>query len=106
MPIALVAWLFFDHSSAVTSQGLLLAILSGSVTSGLGYALWYRVLPEINATTGALSQLSVPVIALAAGVIILGEVVTWSAYLATFLIISGITIGILWPRLFSANDTR
>jgi drug/metabolite transporter (DMT)-like permease len=44
-----------------------LAILSGAVTSGLGYALWYAVLPRLEASVSGLVQLSVPVIAMAGG---------------------------------------
>ncbi len=51
----------------ITTMGTLTAIVAGAVTSGLGYALWYRVLPGLASTTAGIAQLSVPVIAVAAG---------------------------------------
>ncbi|MGS0759341.1 EamA family transporter, partial [Roseateles sp. GG27B] len=47
--------------------GLLYAVLSGAVTSGLGYAVWYAVLPQLTRTRAATVQLSVPVLAALAG---------------------------------------
>jgi drug/metabolite transporter (DMT)-like permease len=55
---------------------VILAVLSGAVTSGLGYALWYAVLPRLEASVSGLVQLSVPVIAMAGGVLLLNEAVT------------------------------
>lgn len=56
--------------------GLIYAVLSGALTSGLGYAVWYKVLPFLKATNAATVQLSVPVIAALGGVVFLGESVT------------------------------
>ncbi|WP_339764593.1 DMT family transporter [uncultured Hoeflea sp.] len=61
-----------------SGRGALLAIVSGAVTSGVGYALWYRVLRQIGATQGAIVQLTVPVIATIGGSLFLGE--TWSRH--------------------------
>jgi drug/metabolite transporter (DMT)-like permease len=58
---------------ATTSRGLVLALVSGAVTSGLGYAIWYRALPRITVTQAAVAQLSVPVIAALGAVALLGE---------------------------------
>ena len=55
------------------ARGALLAVLSGAVASGLGYAIWYTVLPALRATHAATVQLSVPVIAAIGGVLLLGE---------------------------------
>ncbi|KIN70789.1 Permease, DMT superfamily [Sulfitobacter noctilucae] len=70
--------------------GVALGILCGGLTSGLGYALWYAVLPRIDGATAAIVQLSVPVIAIFAGVVLLGEVVTVPLILATVLVVGGI----------------
>ena len=59
--------------SIASRTGVMLAILSGAVTSGLGYALWYRVLPRLTVTQAAVAQLTVPVIAAFGGVLLLGE---------------------------------
>jgi len=57
-------------------NSITLAMLSGTVTSGLGYALWYHVLRDITVTTAAISQLSVPVIAAIGGALLVFEPVT------------------------------
>jgi len=99
LPVALVAALVVADTQPATARGVLLAVISGGVTSGLGYALWYALLPRLGATVGALAQLSVPVIALAFGVLLLGENVTTRALVASALILGGIAVGVLWPRL-------
>jgi drug/metabolite transporter (DMT)-like permease len=58
---------------ATTVRGFVLALASGAVTSGLGYAIWYRALPRITVTQAAVAQLSVPVIAALGAVALLGE---------------------------------
>lgn len=65
-----VAWLGQAHGSA---RGFLLAVLSGTLASGLGYAIWYSALPGLRASQAAVVQLSVPVIAAGAAVLMLGE---------------------------------
>jgi len=69
-----------------------LAVLSGAVTSGMGYALWYRVLPQLQAAVAATVQLSVPVIAIMAGVIGLGEPLSWRLTLGTIAVLGGIAL--------------
>lgn len=55
------------------TRGLVLAVLSGAVTSGLGYILWYAALRGLDATRAAVVQLAVPVIAAGLGIALLGE---------------------------------
>lgn len=78
--------------------GSALAILSGAVTSGLGYALWYLVLPQMRGSSAAVVQLSVPVIALAAGALLLGESIGPGLILATLLVLGGIAWALTAPR--------
>jgi drug/metabolite transporter (DMT)-like permease len=59
-----------------TAQGLVLAVASGALASGVGYSLWYAALPHLTATRAAIVQLSVPVLAATGGVLLLGEQVT------------------------------
>ncbi|MFK7870208.1 MAG: DMT family transporter [Roseobacter sp.] len=89
-PILLVTMMPFV--SGVSMRGWVLAFLCGGVTSGLGYALWYRVLPSLNAAVAATVQLSVPVIAILAGAVFLGEEITLSVLLAAGLVLSGIAL--------------
>lgn len=86
-----------------SAAGLALAVTSGAVTSGLGYALWYAVLPRIGASVAGLVQLSVPVIAALGGVIFLSEAPTLRMIGAGALVIGGIAWG-LWPQRTSGSN--
>jgi len=77
--------------------GLALAVVSGAVTSGLGYALWYAVLPRIGASVAGLVQLSVPVIAALGGVVFLAEAPSLRMLGAGAVVLGGIAWG-LWPQ--------
>lgn len=72
--------------------GMLWAILSGALASGLGYALWYAALPHLRATQAASIQLSVPVIAAVGGVVFLGEPPTLRLALASVTVLGGIAL--------------
>lgn len=76
----------------LTERGIWLAILSGSVTSGLGYVLWYIVLKELQTSTAAIVQLSVPVIAAIWGVGFLGESLSLRLVGSSTLILTGIVL--------------
>ena len=73
-------------------EGIVLAVLSGALASGLGYATWYAVLPALKASNAAIVQLCVPVIAALGGVLILNEPITWRLTLASFAILGGIAM--------------
>jgi drug/metabolite transporter (DMT)-like permease len=79
----------------VSGTGVILAVLSGAVTSGLGYALWYRVLPQLQPATAATIQLSVPVIAIIGGALILAEPVGVRLMLGTVAVLGGIAL-VIW----------
>ena len=98
VPMTLVLSLIFYSDFSYDSKGLTLAIISGAITSGLGYAAWYAVLKGINATTAATLQLCVPVIAAAGGILLLGEDLTTRFALATIAILAGIALVILNKR--------
>ena len=76
-----------------TVAGLVLAGISGAVTSGLGYALWYRILPDLGAGRAAVAQLSVPLIATLGGLVTLGEVPGLWFWLAAVLVLGGVALG-------------
>jgi len=73
-------------------RGLLLAIISGAVTSGLGYVVWYAALPTMTATRAAAVQLTVPVLAAFGGVLFLAETPTLRLFVAAFLILGGVAL--------------
>ena len=81
------------------ARGALLAVLSGAVASGLGYALWYTVLPALRATHAATVQLSVPVIAAVGGVLLLGERLSLRLVLCSVAILGGIALVLHARRL-------
>ncbi len=78
----------------LTATGWALAILSGGVTSGLGYALWYHVLPELPGVRAAVVQLSVPVIAILLGAVLLGEAIGARVVLSAVLVLGGIALAL------------
>nr|WP_229426397.1 DMT family transporter [Pseudoduganella violacea] len=84
--------------ASVDMAGLGYAVLSGAVTSGLGYVIWYSVLPALRAISAATVQLSVPVIAALGGVILLGESISLRLVLASAAILGGIALGIRKPQ--------
>lgn len=82
------AWLG-GHTSA---NGILLATLSGAVTSGIGYTIWYLALRNLTATQAATMQLAVPVLAAFGGVVLLGESITLRMSIAAALVLGGIAL--------------
>ncbi len=72
--------------------GVTLAIISGAVTSGLGYVIWYRVAPQLKLATAASMQLATPVIAALGGAVLLAEPLTLNVAIAGGLILGGIVL--------------
>jgi drug/metabolite transporter (DMT)-like permease len=91
-PLALMLSLVFASQFKVSSPGVLLAIASGAVTSGLGYVLWYAALPHLSALRAATVQLSVPPLAAIGGVLLLSEALTMRLLLASAAILGGIAL--------------
>lgn len=92
-PIAIIVW-FLTRAEATSSTGILLACLSGGVTSALGYILWFYVLPRLQTSTAAIAQLTVPLIAMAGGMVLLGEVWTLDFTIASALVLGGIGLSV------------
>jgi len=78
----------------LTWRGVLLAVVSGAVTSGLGYVVWYAALAGLTATRAATVQLAVPVLTAFGGVALLGEPVTLRLVVASALILGGVLLAI------------
>ncbi|MFO7683121.1 MAG: DMT family transporter [Chloroflexota bacterium] len=95
VPIAVALCMTVLNGLTVDTAGFWYAVASGALTSGMGYAIWYTVLPALKATNAATVQLSVPVIAAAGGVVILGEPITLRLVLASVAILGGIALVIL-----------
>jgi drug/metabolite transporter (DMT)-like permease len=92
VPFAVVLSLLALPLASFDGAGVLYAVASGGLASGLGYALWYAVLPGLSATNAASLQLSVPVIAAAGGVLLLGEPITMQLVLGSAGILGGIAL--------------
>jgi drug/metabolite transporter (DMT)-like permease len=84
--------------ATASRSGLALAIGSGAVTSAMGYAVWYSVLPRISAATAGASQLLVPVVASAFAPLTLGEALTGRMLAPALLILAGVALTILPAR--------
>lgn len=93
-----VALALAQAQAMLSGRAAVLALASGAVTSGLGYALWYRILPALGASRAAVAQLTVPVIALALGVALLGERPDLTALLATLLVLGGVALSLVRGR--------
>lgn len=78
----------------IDGKGAMLALASGALTSGLGYAIWYSALPHLKASQAATAQLSVPVIAAFAAVPLLGEAPSLRLALASMAVLGGIAVAI------------
>jgi drug/metabolite transporter (DMT)-like permease len=92
-PFVLLAWLILPDD--IGTRGAVLAVISGAITSGLGYAMWYSLLPRIDASVAALVQLTVPVIALAGGALLLAELPTVRLVVASAVVLGGVAFGVL-----------
>lgn len=90
IPLTFVLSAVCYQSTDVTAPGVLLAIASGSIASGIGYTVWYAVLPHLSAGRAATVQLSVPVIAAVGGVLFLSEPTTMRLVIASGPILGGI----------------
>jgi drug/metabolite transporter (DMT)-like permease len=97
-PIAVILSLVMLGSLHYDAAGFGYAIASGAIASGLGYAIWYTVLPALKATAAATVQLSVPVLAAAGGILFLGESVTLRFVLAAGAVLGGILLVIVERR--------
>jgi len=86
--LSLIAW----QSASLDLNGVLLAIASGAITSGIGYAIWYSALPGLKATQAATVQLSVPVITAIGGIVLIGEPLSLRLVLASLAILAGISL--------------
>ena len=99
LPFALILFVIMGgQHETISEAGAVYAVASGALASGMGYALWYAVLPALSATTAATVQLSVPIIATLGGIVLLGEVMTPRFGIASVAVLGGILIFILDRR--------
>ena len=101
MLIALALYNIGDYS--LSSQGLLLAIISGALTSGVGYSLWYMALTALKTMHAAVLQLLVPVIAALGGVLLVSEQLSSRLVIASLLILGGILLVVVGKKIFTVK---
>lgn len=89
-----------------TTAGLAFAIASGAVASGMGYAVWYTVLPSLTRTGAAFVQLTVPAIAAAGGVLFIGEQLTGRLLLSSAGILGGVALALFAGSRRKARASR
>ena len=92
LPFAAALLLLHVDTLAMDARGLVGALASGALASGLGYVLWYRVLPRLGALRAASLQLAVPPLAAVAGVALLGESLDATRLIAGAAILGGIAV--------------
>jgi drug/metabolite transporter (DMT)-like permease len=95
LPIAVVLGLAGEAAHASTASGVVLAMTSGVVASGMGYAIWYAALPGLTRAGAAFVQLTVPPIAGAGGVLFIGEQLTGRLLLSSAGILGGVALALL-----------
>jgi drug/metabolite transporter (DMT)-like permease len=83
-----------NHDIHANLEGVLLAVASGALASGCGYAVWYAALSGLRAGQAATIQLSVPVIAAAGGVILLSEPLTGRLIIASLMVLGGVFVAL------------
>lgn len=90
MALLALPWLRVD------TAGVIYAIASGALTSGVGYAIWYTALQGLRATSAATVQLSVPVLTALAAVLLLAEPITLRLVLASAAVLGGVALVVRW----------
>ncbi|MEM6448962.1 MAG: DMT family transporter [Cyanobacteria bacterium P01_D01_bin.105] len=95
VPFAIGASLVSISQLQLSREGVLLAVLSGAIASGVGYALWYAALRGLSATRAATVQLSVPVLAAVGGVFFLQEALSVRLVLASVMILGGVGLAVM-----------
>ena len=102
VPFAALVSVIAIRNARLDSLGVIYAVISGAITSGLGYVIWYTVLPKIKASSAAVVQLSAPVIAATGGIFLLNEPITLRYVIASIATLGGIFLVIIERRSTSS----
>lgn len=95
VPLTILCSLILVRNTQFDPKGLIYGIISGAITSGLGYVIWYKALPKLKSSVAATVQLSVPVVAALGGIIFLSEIFTTRFALSSAAILGGIALVVL-----------
>jgi drug/metabolite transporter (DMT)-like permease len=105
-PFVVVLLIFTFQDATITQEGVLLAVLSGSIASGAGYAIWYIALGGLSVTQAAVVQLLVPIIAAIGGVIFASELITLRLVESSVLVLGGILTVVLGRNYFVSRALK
>jgi drug/metabolite transporter (DMT)-like permease len=95
LPFVIVVNLIMLRDVHVSTRGMVFAVLSGAVASGVGYVVWYAALKGLTATRAATVQLIVPVLAALGGVLLLSENISLRLLLAAMMILGGVGLALI-----------
>ncbi len=102
-PLVLLLAIYTMNNTNYSSEGVVLALLSGGITSGIGYTIWYIALRELSATQAAVLQLSVPVFAALGGIIFVAEAITFRLAVSAIIVLGGILI-VVFGKYYSSQQ--
>ena len=100
LPLVVLVAVVALQDAQSSPQGVLLAVLSGGIASGIGYTVWYIALGGLSATQAAVLQLLVPVIAAMGGVVLVSEAITLRLTISAAMILGGILMVVLGRYYF------
>ena len=106
IPLVIILALITLEQAHYSLEGIVLAILSGGIASGIGYTIWYIALGGLSATQAAVVQLSVPVIAAMGGVIFVSEAITFRLTISALMILGGILSLVLGRYYFVQLESK
>ncbi len=103
VPFAALVSIVMIRQARLDSLGVVYAFISGAITSGLGYVIWYAALGGLKAASAATVQLSVPVLAATGGILLLGEPITLRYVIASIAVLGGIFLVVIEKRKGSVS---
>ena len=103
VPFAALVSVIMLPKMHLDSLGVIYAVISGAITSGLGYVIWYAALAGLKAASAATVQLSVPVLAATGGILLLGEPITLRYVIASIAVLGGIFLVVIEKRKGSVS---
>ena len=93
--VPILALIGMSYLSTISMTGVMLAVASGAIASGIGYSIWYVAMPLLKTTQSAVVQLCVPVLATIMGVVFLSEQLTLEFIIASSVILSAVLVFVL-----------
>ncbi len=105
IPLVILLIIITINNAKFSSEGIFLAVVSGGITSGIGYTIWYIALGGLSSTQAAVLQLSVPVIAAFGGVIFVSEAITFRLTISAIMVLGGVLMVVLGKYYFTQHKS-